>query len=84
MTEIRITDTLDVTGHKCPLPVLRMRRALEKLPAGAILKILASDPMTQVDFPHFCRQAGHELLAVAKNESVFIFLVQKARNGNNE
>lgn len=77
MTEIKVAETLDVTGHKCPIPILRVRRALEKISMGAILKVLATDPMTMIDFPHFCQQAGHELLETTQQDNIFIYLVKK-------
>lgn len=71
-------EELDVTGHKCPIPVLRVRRMLERLPQGTILKVVATDPMTQIDFPHFCQESGHDLLEMTEVNAVFYFLIKKA------
>ncbi|PCI48674.1 MAG: hypothetical protein COB49_05830 [Alphaproteobacteria bacterium] len=68
---------LDVTGHKCPVPVLRVRRMLESLPQGAILKVMASDSMTQIDVPHFCQESGYDLLEMTEEKAVFYFLIKK-------
>lgn len=54
--------TLDTTGLKCPLPVLKARKALKSLDSGAVLHMLADDPAAIVDVPHFCAEAGHELI----------------------
>jgi tRNA 2-thiouridine synthesizing protein A len=56
---------VDATGLICPLPVLRARKRLLALPAGAVLRLLADDPAARVDVPHFCAEAGHTLLAEA-------------------
>ncbi|MCK5426000.1 MAG: sulfurtransferase TusA family protein [Emcibacter sp.] len=72
------SEELDVTGHRCPVPVLRVRRRLESMPPTTILKILATDPMTQIDFPHFCQESGHELLEMTEVNTVFHFLIKKA------
>lgn len=69
--------TLDVTGHKCPVPVLRVRRMLETMPKGAILKIRATDPMTQIDFPHFCQESGHDLLENDESNGILHFRIKK-------
>lgn len=69
---------LDVTGHKCPLPVLRVRRMLEKMKGGDILRVTATDPMTQIDFPYFCQQAGHDLLDMTIKDEIYYFLIKKA------
>lgn len=53
---------LDARGLICPLPVLRLRKRLLGLPAGAEVTMLADDPVAAIDIPHFCREDGHELL----------------------
>jgi len=53
---------VDCLGLLCPLPVLRARRVLAGMQAGAVLRVLASDAMAAIDLPHFCAQAGHEFL----------------------
>ena len=54
--------TLDATGLRCPLPVLKARRALKPLAPGAVLEVLATDPGAVEDFQHFCETTGCELL----------------------
>jgi len=49
-------------GLLCPLPVLRARKALTRMPPGAVLRLLADDPMAAIDLPHFCAQTGHEFI----------------------
>jgi tRNA 2-thiouridine synthesizing protein A len=56
-------DDLDATGLLCPLPVLKARKRLAALTSGAVLRMIADDPAAVVDVPHFCAEAGHELLA---------------------
>lgn len=53
---------LDTTGLLCPLPVLKARRALKPLAAGAVLEVLATDPGAVKDFEHFCETTGCELV----------------------
>lgn len=57
---------VDARGHKCPVPTLRLRRALEGVRAGAVVRLLADDPMAKIDVPHFCSQQGHELVEAAE------------------
>ena len=58
---------LDVKGLKCPLPVLKARRAIKALSAGDILEVIATDPAAQLDFPHFCETSGHDLISMTPN-----------------
>jgi tRNA 2-thiouridine synthesizing protein A len=50
---------LDARGLKCPLPVLKAEKRLAALPPGAVLVVLATDPMARLDLPLFCRQRGY-------------------------
>ncbi|HBM86933.1 MAG: sulfurtransferase TusA family protein [Parvibaculaceae bacterium] len=67
---------LDVTGLTCPLPVLRAQKRLRELSPGVILKVLATDPIAAIDFPHFCHESGHELLESAKEDQILIFRIK--------
>jgi tRNA 2-thiouridine synthesizing protein A len=69
---------LDARGHHCPVPTLRLRRALEGLPAGALVRLLADDPMARVDVPHFAAQGGHEVVEQSQEGAVLSFLIKKA------
>lgn len=55
-------ETLDTCGLLCPLPVLKARKRLQAMPAGAVLRVLADDPAAQIDVPHFCAEQGHVLV----------------------
>ena len=54
---------LDARGLKCPLPVLKARKALRDVPVGEILTVLATDPGAPADFTHFCETTHNELVA---------------------
>ena len=68
---------LDVSGHKCPIPVLRLRRFLEKLSVGDVVSLLATDPMTLIDVPNFCREAGHSIESVTETDDNILYLIKK-------
>ncbi|TPW35345.1 sulfurtransferase TusA family protein [Oecophyllibacter saccharovorans] len=53
---------LDYRGLHCPMPLLKLRRALRDLPAGSEVFVLCSDHTTLKDIPAFCRNRGHRLL----------------------
>ena len=69
---------LDVIGLKCPLPVLRAQKALRSMTPGSVLTIRATDPVSTVDFPHFCNESGNELLETRKEEDVLVFRIRKS------
>ncbi len=55
-------EDLDCADLLCPLPVLKARKRLMAMQAGAVLRVTTTDPMAIIDLPHFCRQAGHAYL----------------------
>ena len=70
--------TMDLTGLKCPLPVLKARRQIGQMPAGGILVVIADDPAAPLDFDHFCQTGGHDLLESAAKDGVFTMRIAKA------
>lgn len=70
------THTLDVTGLKCPLPILKAKKALAQMQADEVLTVLATDAGAPDDFAAFCRQTGHRLLELAQEGDVFKLVVQ--------
>ena len=70
--------TMDLTGLKCPLPVLKARRQIGQMPAGGILVVIADDPAAPLDFDHFCQTGGHDLLESVAKDGVFTMRIAKA------
>ena len=70
--------SLDTKGLKCPLPVLKARRAMKELAAGEVLEVQATDPGSVKDFESFCQTTGDRLLAARREGDIFIFEIQKA------
>ena len=77
MSENHSEITLDLSGLLCPLPVLKARKQLNAMPAGAVLKVIATDPMSAIDMPHFCNEQGHTLLEQAKDGEALIFRIRR-------
>ena len=69
---------LDATGLLCPLPVLKARKRLQALSSGATLRVDADDPAAIVDVPHFCAEAGHELVSAAFDGPIQTYVIRKA------
>ena len=68
---------VDARGHRCPVPTLRLRRALADAPAGGRVRLLADDPMARIDVPHFAAEVGAEILSREDRDGGFSFLVAK-------
>jgi len=68
---------VDARGRHCPIPTLRLSRALRKATAGVIVELIADDPMARIDAPHFAIQAGHEVLTITETAGVMSIRVRK-------
>jgi tRNA 2-thiouridine synthesizing protein A len=68
---------IDARGHRCPVPTLRLRRALAAAPSGGRVRLLADDPMARIDVPHFAAEVGAEILARDEIDGGVSFLVAK-------
>ncbi len=72
---------LDARGLLCPLPVLKARKRLQALRAGALLTVWADDPAAVIDIPHFCTQAGHTLVSAQEDGPVQVYVIRKGDRG---
>lgn len=66
---------VDARGHRCPVPTLRLRRALEAAPPGARVRLLADDPLARIDVPHFAASIEAQVLERSEADGVFSFLI---------
>lgn len=69
---------VDARGLLCPLPILRLARALRRAPAGAVVLLLATDPAAVEDVSVLCSEESYELLSTEREGTVFRFRVRRA------
>ena len=58
---------VDARGERCPLPVIRLARAVQDEPDLRAVTVLATDPAAAHDIPAWCRMRGHRF-AGARDE----------------
>lgn len=68
---------VDARGLKCPLPILKAKKALSDMLSGQVLHILATDPGSVRDFQAFAKQTGNELLSQTSDENNFEFFMKR-------
>lgn len=74
---MHIDKELDARGLVCPLPILRTKQSLSAMISGQILKIIATDPGSVIDFQVFSDQTGNELLSLSETTDAFVFILKK-------
>jgi len=68
---------VDASGHRCPMPLLLAKRALNGMQPGERLRVVATDPTAPRDFETFARQSGQLLLEVGAVDGVHHILLEK-------
>jgi tRNA 2-thiouridine synthesizing protein A len=69
---------LDLSGLKCPLPVLRTRKALRAAPPGERLHVICTDPLAGIDVPNLLRETGDVLEEQRQDAARITFVIRKA------
>ncbi|NBD96301.1 MAG: hypothetical protein GVY11_07500 [Gammaproteobacteria bacterium] len=59
---------LDCLGLHCPEPVWRTRQLIADLPPGALIEVVADDPLAELDLRVFCQRQGHELVQASTRD----------------
>lgn len=68
---------VDASGLQCPLPLLRLKKALNEINSGQIVKMIATDPAAHLDIGVYVEQTGHTLLNYQKKDPQQIFHIKK-------
>ena len=61
--------TLDCTDLKCPLPLLRLKVAMnedDEDDEDSIIRLITTDAISLRDIPAFCNRVGHQLVSVTE------------------
>jgi len=73
-----ITETLDVRGASCPMPVVKTKSAVDGLSEGAILEVVATDPGSVSDIDGWAAGTdGVDLLDQVEDGDEFTHYIQK-------
>lgn len=58
--------TLDCTDLKCPLPLLRLKVAINEGDEDTFIRLITTDAISLRDIPAFCNRAGHRLVSATE------------------
>lgn len=68
---------VDASGLNCPLPLLRLKKALMGMASGDVVKVIATDPAAHLDFGVYSDQTGHRIVYLIKESNKQIFYFKK-------
>jgi tRNA 2-thiouridine synthesizing protein A len=81
VSESQITParSLDCVGLYCPEPVFQAREGIDAIAVGEVLEIIADDPAAEEDITRFAKRAGHQVVAMEKDDDRIRFLIRKGK-----
>lgn len=68
--------TVDARGHRCPVPSLRLRKAMEGQGAGARFTLLATDAMARIDVPFLMQELGGRVVQIEEIDGALNITVE--------
>ena len=71
-------EKLDLIGLKCPLPVIRTRKALRTMTPGQRIEVHCTDPLSVIDIPNLIRETGDRVEIAEQTDSRIVFVVEKS------
>lgn len=72
-----VDKTVDYKGLFCPMPIVKVSKAIAEIEVGQVLEMLADDPGSKADMRAWAKQTGHELLDIREEGGVFEFYVRR-------
>ncbi|NHJ14800.1 MAG: sulfurtransferase TusA family protein [Candidatus Thorarchaeota archaeon] len=79
MTDYDVALEFDASGLRCPMPILKTKKEIEKIEVGQILKVTATDVGTKKDFPAFAERTGHEILELVEEAGKLIWYIKRTK-----
>ncbi len=76
-TMIEFNLEVDASGLNCPLPLLRLKKALMGMVSGDVVKVIATDPAAYLDFGVYSEQTGNQIIEFMKESGKQIFYIRK-------
>lgn len=79
MTIHDIAKELDVSGKRCPMPILLTKKEIRSIELGAILKVVATDVGTKKDFPAWAERTGNEIVELREDAGTFTWFIRRLK-----
>lgn len=67
---------VDARGHRCPVPSLRLRKAMDGAARGVRLTLLTTDPMARIDVPYLMGEQGGRVCDVEEADGILRITVE--------
>jgi tRNA 2-thiouridine synthesizing protein A len=68
---------LDLTGLKCPIPLMKTKKKLNEMSGGETVEVTATDPHSQNDFLRFCDGRQCSVISFEQKANKLVFIIRK-------
>ena len=72
-------EVLDTRGEVCPMPTIRLGRAIRKIDVGDVIELWTDDPGSQNNMAAWAKNTGHELVSSNVESDVYKYRVRRGR-----
>jgi tRNA 2-thiouridine synthesizing protein A len=79
MTEHQVAKEFDASGLRCPMPILKTKKAIQEINIGEILKVIATDVGTKKDFPAWSSRTGNEILELVEESDRLVWYIKRVK-----
>lgn len=70
--------SLDCKGLSCPMPIIKLSKAIKGMEAGQVLEMIGTDPGSKTDIPAWCEKTGNEFLSMEEADGETKFYIKKS------
>jgi tRNA 2-thiouridine synthesizing protein A len=79
MTDHQVAKEFDASGLRCPMPILKTKKAIQDIEIGEILKVIATDVGTKKDFPAWSSRTGNEILELVEENDRLVWYIKRVK-----
>ena len=79
MTEHQVAKEFDASGLRCPMPILKTKKAIQEINIGEVLKVIATDVGTKKDFPAWSSRTGNEILELVEEGDKLVWYIKRVK-----
>jgi len=77
--ESEVNLKLNLEGLLCPIPVVKVAKAVKDLPIGGVLEATATDPGVLADIPAWARTTGNEVIKIEREGKLVKFQLRRLK-----
>ena len=74
-----VAKTVDASGDRCPMPILKAKKAIGKIEVGEILQLIATDIGTKHDMPTLAKKTGHEIVELVEEGDKLVWYIRRTK-----